>query len=254
MPHFPGPAGPGGGDTKWVKPATYYDDLPAVMKQVPPLPGEEALYGWIAFRVGGGRQGCGHQEALVESFVAADAELVDPLFQFRYNGRSDRKRLDRAGERFAVGHRLPQSHRHRQIEHVPEHARGNPVSIQGVDSQGQPLDGNNQYTITFAKGQRPPVKGFWSLTLYNADHLFHPNPLQRFSLGTKNKTLQENRGRFADALPGRQVPWQGQGNQLAARAHRPVLVAVAQLLARSIDHRRQLGAARRCEGALIALH
>ena len=28
------------------------------------------------------------------------------------------------------------------------------------------------------------------MTLYNADHFFHP--LQRFSLGTKNKTLQEN--------------------------------------------------------------
>ena len=36
------------------------------------------------------------------------------------------------------------------------------------------------------------MKGFWSLTLYNADNFFHANPLQRFSLGTKNKTLQEN--------------------------------------------------------------
>jgi hypothetical protein len=36
------------------------------------------------------------------------------------------------------------------------------------------------------------VKGFWSLTLYNEYHLFSPNALNRFSLGTKNKTLQYN--------------------------------------------------------------
>jgi hypothetical protein len=36
------------------------------------------------------------------------------------------------------------------------------------------------------------VRGFWSVTLYNEHHLFHANPLNRFSLGTKNRTLQRN--------------------------------------------------------------
>ena len=58
------------------------------------------------------------------------------------------------------------------------------------DSERKPLDGNNQYTVTFAKGQVPPVKGFWSLTLYNDEKFFFPNALNRFSLGTKNKTLK----------------------------------------------------------------
>jgi hypothetical protein len=31
----------------WVDPATFFDELPLVMKQVPPMPGEEALYKWI---------------------------------------------------------------------------------------------------------------------------------------------------------------------------------------------------------------
>jgi hypothetical protein len=43
------------------------------------------------------------------------------------------------------------------------------------DSQGQQLHGKNNYTVTFPKGQEPPVKGFWSMTLYNAHHLFTPN-------------------------------------------------------------------------------
>jgi hypothetical protein len=46
--------------------------------------------------------------------------------------------------------------------------------------------------VTFAKGQLPPVKGFWSLTLYNEQHFFSPNELKRYSIGTKNKSLQPN--------------------------------------------------------------
>ena len=38
-------------------------------------------------------------------------------------------------------------------------------------------------------GQLPPVKGFWSLTLYNQHHFFSPNEIKRYSVGTKNKTL-----------------------------------------------------------------
>jgi hypothetical protein len=52
------------------------------------------------------------------------------------------------------------------------------------------LNGVNRYTVTFRKGQLPPVNGFWSLTLYNKEHLFEPNTLNRFSLGTKNKSLK----------------------------------------------------------------
>jgi hypothetical protein len=44
--------------------------------------------------------------------------------------------------------------------------------------------------VTFAKDGLPPVKGFWSLTLYNKFHFFEPNSLKRYSLGTKNKDLQ----------------------------------------------------------------
>jgi len=46
--------------------------------------------------------------------------------------------------------------------------------------------------VTFAKDQTPPVNGFWSLTLYNEHHFFAPNAANRYSLGTKNKTLKYN--------------------------------------------------------------
>ena len=60
------------------------------------------------------------------------------------------------------------------------------------DGAGQRLIGKKIYTMTFAKGQTPPVKGFWSLTLYDDYHFFHPNSLNRYSLGTKNKDLKYN--------------------------------------------------------------
>ena len=61
-----------------------------------------------------------------------------------------------------------------------------------ADSAGQQMNGNSTYAVTFPAGQLPPVDGFWSMTLYNEHHFFNSNPLKRYSLGTKNKTLQTN--------------------------------------------------------------
>jgi hypothetical protein len=40
----------------------------------------------------------------------------------------------------------------------------------------------------------PPVWDFWSLTLYNEHHFFHPDELDRYSFGTKIKNLHRTRG------------------------------------------------------------
>jgi hypothetical protein len=63
---------------------------------------------------------------------------------------------------------------------------------QDLDDTGQRLDGSSRYTVTFPAGQLPPVQGFWSLTLYNQHHFFSPNAIERYSVGTKNKTLIAN--------------------------------------------------------------
>jgi hypothetical protein len=44
----------------------------------------------------------------------------------------------------------------------------------------------------FAKDQTPPVRGFWSLTLYNQHHFFAPNDIKRYSVGTKTQSLKYN--------------------------------------------------------------
>ena len=56
-----------------------------------------------------------------------------------------------------------------------------------------------------AKGAVPPVRGFWSLTLYNSVHFFNPNQLNRYSLGTKNKTLKYDTDGSLTPVPNRPV-------------------------------------------------
>jgi len=188
VPHFPAPAGPGG-ETKWVVPEKFFDQLPGVMKLVSPLPGEEALYGWINSVFEAAGKDPETKKTLVESFVAADKELIAPLFQWKYNGRS-------AGN----GWNSPVNNAQWGTDYLNRTgtAKSNmydnrPAETKYIyrdyDSQGQQLSGKNNYTVTFAKGQEPPVKGFWSMTLYNERHLFTPNALNRYSLGTKSKSF-----------------------------------------------------------------
>ena len=58
-----------------------------------------------------------------------------------------------------------------------------------VDSKGKKLTGANKYTLTFPKGQTPPVDGFWSITMYMVDGgwWFVPNPLNKFTVSPRNQ-------------------------------------------------------------------
>jgi hypothetical protein len=47
--------------------------------------------------------------------------------------------------------------------------------------------GEHTYAIHFAKGDMPPVDGFWSLTMYDANYFFAPNALNRYTLSQRNR-------------------------------------------------------------------
>lgn len=63
-----------------------------------------------------------------------------------------------------------------------------------ADANGQPLDGSKAtYSLTFPKGQLPPVKYFWSVTLYRLpERMLVDNPLDRYSIGSTTPGLKEN--------------------------------------------------------------
>lgn len=54
-----------------------------------------------------------------------------------------------------------------------------------VDAAGQSLTGTNRYTLHFAKGEYPPVKAFWSLTMYRLpESLLVANPVNRYLINS----------------------------------------------------------------------
>jgi hypothetical protein len=55
------------------------------------------------------------------------------------------------------------------------------------DTDSQPLTGANSYVVHFPKGQLPPVNAFWSLTMYNSEQFFIQNPINRYSIGDRDK-------------------------------------------------------------------
>ena len=56
-----------------------------------------------------------------------------------------------------------------------------------VDGTGKPLNGANKYMMHFAKGETPPVQGFWSLTMYDENYFFVANPLNKYTVSPRNE-------------------------------------------------------------------
>jgi hypothetical protein len=55
-------------------------------------------------------------------------------------------------------------------------------------------EGGNTYTLRFEKGQLPPVKGFWSLTMYDEQMFFVANPINRYSMSLRTNPKLEPDG------------------------------------------------------------
>jgi len=78
-----------------------------------------------------------------------------------------------------------------------------------VDAKGETLTGANKYTLTFVKGQVPPVNAFWSITMYEIDQgwWFVPNPLNKFTVSPRNNLKYNPDGSltlyFQNASPGK---------------------------------------------------
>jgi len=176
----------------WVDPATFFDELPVVMKEVPPMPGEEALYRWIGSVLDAAAKDPAVMKTLRATAFAADQELVAPMMQWRVNGQPAGNGWTSPANNGAFG--TDYIHRMGAVKADPYDNKRNETMYFYTDNDTklQQLVGTSSYAVTFAKGQLPPVKGFWSLTMYDPEHYFAPNALKRYALGTKNKTLKYN--------------------------------------------------------------
>jgi len=188
-PSFPSPGSNGQEETKWVDPNKFFDELGDVLQEVPPLPGEEALYANIRSVLDAVQKDPKLHAALAAAASDADKNVVTPLFQFHSWGipLPHNWTTQSNGARFGTDYftRLAVA-KSNIFVNAPNETK---YFYQDLDDAGTQLNGNHGYTVTFAAGALPPVKGFWSLTLYNEHHFFSPNAIKRYSVGTKNKTL-----------------------------------------------------------------
>jgi len=51
--------------------------------------------------------------------------------------------------------------------------------------------GEKKYVMHFPKGELPPARGFWSITIYDKDYFFVPNPINRQSISAR-QNLKSN--------------------------------------------------------------
>ena len=93
-----------------------------------------------------------------------------------------------------------------------------------VDATGQPYNGANKYVMHFPKDQMPPVNGFWSLTMYNAEYFFYGNDLNRYTLSARND-LQKNADGSVDLYLQHESPGSDkESNWLPAPADKFILM------------------------------
>jgi hypothetical protein len=192
LPTIENPNAGGSGETQWVVPERFFEQLAEVMDDVPPLPGEEALYAQIYFVLNAARDDPAIQQALTETAVATENDVIDSMFEFRNNGvdAGNGWRTQKNAAEFGFDYfQRTATAKGNMFSNVPGETMYFGADF---DSNGERLNGGKAYEVTFAPDQTPPVHGFWSLTLYNEQHFFAPNKLDRFSLGTKSKDLKTN--------------------------------------------------------------
>jgi hypothetical protein len=116
---------------------------------------------------------------------------------------------------------------------VPEDAV---YPMSNVDSEGQPYNGSQRYVLHFDKGELPPTRGFWSLSMYDDEMYFVDNPIRRYAIGDRDK-LQFNKDGSLDiyiqhASPGKVkesnwLPAPEGDFDLVLRAYWPMLEVLA---------------------------
>jgi hypothetical protein len=190
LPALPGPASDAeGGETKWVVPEKFFDELGGVLDTVAPLPGEDAMYAQFRLLLNCAEKDDAIKKLLTVTAVATERDVIAPFFAWQHNGRPAGNGWNRStnNAQFGVDYfNRSGTAKSNMFDNRPTETQYFYIDD---DATGASLSGDRSYRVTFPADQEPPVLGFWSLTPYNDKHLFHPNPLNRYSLGTKNKNL-----------------------------------------------------------------
>jgi hypothetical protein len=82
-----------------------------------------------------------------------------------------------------------------------------------ADADGKPLTGDHDYVLHFGKNEIPPVRAFWSVTMYDAQGFQAANSLNRFAIGDRDPLQYNADGsldlylRHSSPGPGKEANW-----------------------------------------------
>lgn len=177
---------------KRVVPETFFNDLAAVLDEVPPLAGEESRYAELRRVLALAQRDSSVNDLLVETAVATERRELAALFEFRNIGEKlpNHWTTISNGAAFGTDYRTRTAVAKSNVFVNRNNETKYYYQDLGVD--GSRLQGSRAYSVTFPADRLPTTKGFWSLTVYDENHNFHPNSLGRYSLGTKNDRLRYN--------------------------------------------------------------
>jgi hypothetical protein len=173
---------------QWVEPQRFFDVLPEVIDACPPLQGEEAIYALIRSVLEAATADRSLRKVLAEAATEADATLIAPLLEFRNFGIPLAHHWTTVVNSAEFGTDYYARTAVAKSNTFVNRPRETRYFYQDLDENGARLSGARKYVVRF--GELPPVRGFWSMTLYDQNHFFAPNALDRFSLGTKSKQLR----------------------------------------------------------------
>lgn len=175
---------------RWVNPAKFFGVLPDALKACPPLRGEEAIYALVHSILEAANADASLREVLDEAAQEADTTLVTPLLQFRNFGVALPHNWTTVvnSAQFGTDYYTRTAVAKSNIFiNRPHEAR---YFYQDLDADGARLNGTRSYRITFKKDEVPPVKGFWSITLYDKYHFLFENEIGRHAVGTRSRGLR----------------------------------------------------------------
>lgn len=86
------------------------------------------------------------------------------------------------------------------------------------DQEGKQLSGKQRYVLHFDKDALPPVKAFWSLTMYGQDTFLAANPLGRYGLGDRDPLKYNGDGSLDLCLQNQSPGPEKEANWLPAPA------------------------------------
>ncbi|WP_063036414.1 DUF1214 domain-containing protein [Nocardia grenadensis] len=175
-------------ERQWVDPEQFFCVLGEVLDEVPARPGEQGLYARFRAVLAAAAHDRAIAEVLREAAVDTDA-VVGELFEFRNIGIpvAAHWTTPHNGAAFGADYLSRTALAKTDIFAGPLNETA--YFYQDLDAVGDRLHGGRAYTVHFPAGQLPPVRGIWSLTVYNSRHFLYSNELDRYSLGTRNQDL-----------------------------------------------------------------